>query len=388
MNLNSKTSPYPLKSHGFSLVELLLASTIGLILISGMITVFVGNKRSSELNTSMANLQENARFAIDKLASDIRMSGFQGCVDINRAPAAILAAAKPTDDYHASAAVASVISEGNSWSPSPPLGFNTANHPALPGTHALTLQFGHPSTFPLAQLVGTGGIADRSAPIVVDITAGVSSRPFDIKKGDYALISNCSFADIFRVSALSQTDTRAELSHAAPDNTSGALSTEYGGVDSLRVTQVMRFVSNVYYVGNTGNKNSHGDEITALYQQSLPYGDLNVNPPTELIQGIEDMRISFGLRTGNDSLVYVDPNDARFDATQVETIRIGLLMNSYDRISDTEDTNTYVLAGHAIEPKKSGATSSARTHAGDERFRLAFNTTVKVRNRRPTATDN
>lgn len=370
---------------GMSLVELLIATTIGLILISGMIAVFSGNKRSSELNVAMANLQENARFALDKIANDVRMSGFQGCVDINRGPANILASAEPTGDYHATAAQASVISGSDLWTPGPPLGFDTENHSAVPGTHALTLQFGHPSTFPLASQVGVGGVANRTSPAIIDITAGISSRPFDMQVNDYAIISDCSTADIFRISALSKTSTRATLAHTAPNNKSGAFSTEFGGPTTLRMTKVMRFVSNVYYVGNTGLKNDNGDDITALYQQSLPYGDPTNNPPTELIRGIENMRISFGLRTGKNSLIHVEPNDSRFDATQVETIRIGLLMNSYDRISDTNDTNTYVLAGQAISPTTAGASTSTSTHAGDRRLRLAFNTTVKVRNRRPTA---
>lgn len=369
---------------GLSLVELLIATTIGLILTSGMIAVFSGNKRSSELNVAMANLQENARFALDKIANDVRMSGFQGCVDINRGPAKNLAAVAPTGDYHAAAAQASVISTGNLWAPAPPLGFNTVNHTAMPGTHALTLQFGHPSTFPLTMQVG-GAVASRSAPAIIDITPGISSRPFDMEVNDYAIISDCSTADIFRISGLAKTATVATLMHAAPANSSGAFSTEFGGPTTLRMTKVMRFVSNVYYVGDTGLENDEGDTITALYQQSLPYGDPTSNPPTELIRGIENMRISFGLRTGKNNLIHVEPSDARFNPTQVETIRIGLLMNSYDRISDNDDANTYVLAGQAIAPATSGASSSTSTHAGDRRLRLAFNTTIKVRNRRPAA---
>ena len=371
---------------GLSLVELLIATTIGLLLVSGMISVFSGNKRSSELNTAMANMQENARFGMDQIANDIRMSGFQGCIDINRAPATILAAAQPTTNYHATAAQASVISAGDSWAPAAPLDFVASNHDAIPGTHALTLQFGDPSTFPLTQQVG-GSVANRTSPIVVDITPGTSSRPFDMDANDYAIISNCSNADIFRVSAVTETSTTATISHAAPLNTSGALSTEYGAANTLRVTRLMRFVSNVYYVGDTGIKNDSGDPITALYQQSLPYGDPTNNPPTELIRGIENMRISFGLRTGGSSLIYVEPDDTLFDPTQVENIRIGLLMNSYDRIAEQDDTNTYVLAGQSITPKSDGTTSTS-THAGDKRSRLVFNTTVKVRNRRGTALEN
>ncbi|MBX2886174.1 MAG: prepilin-type N-terminal cleavage/methylation domain-containing protein, partial [Granulosicoccus sp.] len=53
---------------GFSMVELLVAMAIGLILISGMISVFGGNRRSSELNQAMSNMQESARFAIDAIS--------------------------------------------------------------------------------------------------------------------------------------------------------------------------------------------------------------------------------------------------------------------------------------------------------------------------------
>ena len=369
---------------GFSLVELLLATVISLVLISGIITVFVGNKRSSELNSAMANIQENARFAMDRMANDIRMSGFQGCIDINRSPATVLSASSPTSNYYESAARGSVIGQGNVWTPAPPLGFTTANHQALEGTHALSLQFGDASTFPLAQVVGTAGIANRSGPITVDISPGVSSRPFDLKAGDHAIISNCSFADIFKVSGVATGATTAVLLHGAPANTSGALSTEYGSAASLPVSKVTRFTSNVYYVGKTGLKNDNGDDITALYQQSLPYGDLTNNPPTELVRGIENLRISFGLRTQPDSLTYMLPDDARFDAALVETIRIGLLMVSYDQITDQNDARTYVLAGQEITPASNGASTSASVHAADKRFRLAFNTTVKVRNRRST----
>lgn len=370
------------KQDGLSLIELLISTVIGLALISGVVTVFAGNKRSSDLNTAMANIQENARFALDKIANDIRMSGFQGCVDINRSPANILAASSPTANFYETAAQASVIGAANAWTPSPALGFKTENHDALPGTHALTLQFGNPSTFPLTKVVGTGTIPNRTGPITVNISAGVSSRPFDLKKDDHAIISDCQFADIFKVSGVAKTPTTAVLDHSAPDNVSGALTTEYGSADTLSVTKLMRFVSNVYYVANTGIKNDHGDDIPALYQQSLPYGDITNNPPTELVRGIENLRISFGLRTQADTLTYVLPGDSRFDATQVETIRIGLLMVSYDPITSSNDANTYVLAGQEITPKTSGSNTSTSVHAADNRYRLAFNTTIKVRNRR------
>lgn len=369
------------RQQGFSVVELLIAMTVGLLLISGMIVVFAGNKRSAELNSAMTDIQENARFALNNMARDIRMSGFQGCMDLNAVTANLLGNGLPTTDLQTTATMGSIIGEGSLWSPAPPPGFIPANHAAIPGTHALTLQFGSSSTFPLVQTVSTGGVPDTLGPVVVDTSPGISREEFNLQTGDYAVIGDCTGADIFRITSVATGASTATLNHAASGNSSGSFSRIYaGGANSS--TKLMRFVSNVYYVGDTGFTNEQGDSITALYQQSLPYGDPASNPPTELVRGVEDMRISFGVRTGAQSLTYVLPGDALYDTRRVESIRIGLLMNSYDRISTLDDENTYVLAGQQIVAAGSTSTSGAGTHASDKRYRLAFNTTIKVRNRR------
>lgn len=366
---------------GFSLVELLIATTLGLLIISGMIAVFSGNKQSSELNSAMTDIQESARFALDKISDDIRMSGFQGCVDINRGAGLIIASDPPTSDFHASAVTASQVGTGNAWNPAPPLGFKTENHDAIAGTHALTLQFGDASTFPLTAQLQIGGIPNAAGPVIVNTSPGVSSRSFDISQDDYAIISNCSTAEIFRVSAVADAANTATIAHTAPANNVGAFQQIYGDADSIEQTSVMRFNSNTYYVGDTGLTNEQGDPVTALYQQALPYGDPVNNPPTELVRGIENFRVAFGVRTSISTLSYMRPTDPGFDSREIESVRIGLLMTSYDRISQIDDQNTYVLAGQSIVPS-SAAGGGDGFHAGDRRFRLAFNTTVKVRNRR------
>lgn len=366
---------------GLSLIELLIAMTLGLLLISGMIAVFAGNKRSSDLNSAMADIQENARFALDSIASEIRMSGFQGCLDLNFVTPNLLGNNLPTTDLQATAAMGSIIGNGNQWSPPPPPGFLTANHEAIPGTHALTLQFGSPATYPLVQTVSTGTVPDTLGPVVVDTTPGISREDFNLSVGDYGIIADCNGADIFRISSITSGNNTATIGHAASVNSSGSFTRIYeGGADAT--TKFMRFVSSVYYVGDTGQTNETGDAITSLYRQSLPYGDMALNPPIEMVSGVEDMRISFGIRTGEESLTYVLASDALYDPRRIESIRIGLLLNSHDRIAQEDDTNTYVLAGQMIVPDTATGSSAAGTHASDKRFRLAFNTTVKVRNRR------
>jgi type IV pilus assembly protein PilW len=51
------------RQHGLSLIELMVALSIGAFLMLGIVTVFLANKDSSALENSLARLQENGRFA-------------------------------------------------------------------------------------------------------------------------------------------------------------------------------------------------------------------------------------------------------------------------------------------------------------------------------------
>jgi type IV pilus assembly protein PilW len=199
--------------------------------------------------------------------------------------------------------------------------------------------------------------------------------------GDLAVIADCDAARLFTVTAVADNGGGlSSLQHQAGLNINGSLRKNFGANGTLNQVVVSPFQSNIYYVADTGLENENGDRITALYKQSLPYND-PANPPTELIQGVENMRIAFGVRNVTGSLSYVQPDDPAFNPRQVETIRIGLLMVSWERIAKDDDTNTYVLAGQTIDAAAGSADGS--THPQDKRYRLAFNTTINVRNRRP-----
>lgn len=68
-----------MNTRGFSLTELLVAMVIGLVLLSGLVTLMVNSKKNFSQQDYSARLQENARFAMDFLSYDIRMAGFYGC---------------------------------------------------------------------------------------------------------------------------------------------------------------------------------------------------------------------------------------------------------------------------------------------------------------------
>ena len=361
----SRCRPGRLRAAGFSLVELLVASALGLLLIAGTVTVLAGNRRSAELNAAVAEMQEAGRFALATLASDIRMSGHQGCIDPNGGSLRVRAASAPTDDLRRTSTTAAAIETATTWSPAPPNGFvPLAEHRAVPGTHALALQFGDTKRSALA-----AQMANPSAPLRLVGDVGIES-------GDLAIVANCDFGDLFRVSAASADGLTLE--HAAPENESGSLTRAYGNARTIAQTRVMRFRSNVYFVGDTGLRNGRGGAVHALYRQTLPY-DAAVNPPTEIAQGVENLRLAFGQRDGA-TLRYVAPGTPGFDPSRVETVRIGLLMASFDDVTDADNTRSYTLAGQTILASEDPDARDA--HPIDRRHRLVLDTTVKVRNRR------
>ncbi|MGL4249969.1 MAG: PilW family protein [Aeromonas sp.] len=67
-----------MRSHGFTLVEWLIAMVLGLFLLAGVFTVFVMSRTSSEDAFDQSELQENGRLAIRLISQDIKWAGFFG----------------------------------------------------------------------------------------------------------------------------------------------------------------------------------------------------------------------------------------------------------------------------------------------------------------------
>lgn len=69
------------RAAGLSLIEMMIALVIGLVLLLGVIQVFSASRTAFQLSEGASRAQENARFALDFLARDIRMAGHFGCVN-------------------------------------------------------------------------------------------------------------------------------------------------------------------------------------------------------------------------------------------------------------------------------------------------------------------
>jgi type IV pilus assembly protein PilW len=66
------------RAAGFSLVEMMIAVVLGLIVIAGLIQVLLANRKSYQLQQGTNILQQNVRFASDRIGWSLRMADFWG----------------------------------------------------------------------------------------------------------------------------------------------------------------------------------------------------------------------------------------------------------------------------------------------------------------------
>lgn len=380
-------TPQRQQQAGFSLVELMVAVLIGLMVISGLVTVFSGSRRSSLVNTTLTELQESARFAMSEMVNDIRLAGFQGCTPAasDGAPAVILAANAPTDNLQDTALTGHLIGNAGAWNPAPPLGFTPPDQgevgAPVPGTYALSAQYGSQETYRIERM------STVFAP--VELAGASTVTDMGVVPNDLVLVSDCQAANVFTVSGV----TTKGLQHAASVNrnpTSGSadsrLTATFGprfpGDDAQR-PRVMRFIANIYYVGNTQRRDAEGQPVLALYRQSLPYtlassGD--VVPPVEMVEGVTNLQLRLGVQrpAPDDDVRFVLPENVATTTGEVGSVELGILLESFDQILDGNDTRHYTLAGRLYSPGNADGANSYRT---DRRMRLAFNSTVDIRNR-------
>lgn len=64
---------------GFSLIELMVALTLGLIIVGGVISIFVANQQAFRTTAALGRLQENARISFELMAREVRQSGGNAC---------------------------------------------------------------------------------------------------------------------------------------------------------------------------------------------------------------------------------------------------------------------------------------------------------------------
>ncbi|MGB5493866.1 MAG: PilW family protein [Sedimenticolaceae bacterium] len=330
---------------GLTLVELLVATTLSLVLLSGVLLVFSANKTTYKMQTGLGTLQENGRYAMRQITSDLQLAGFGGCLSPHIGPRVVTLATGPSGylDY------LKKFSEGEF--------FDGRNDET--GTHTYGGR---------AMLTGTDSIEIRGplrsavSYVTKETFPGDPIEVVGTDRGfavdEYLVIADCAGADIFRATAVDDSSGNTEIGHGSSGNTQDALSRKYGA-DAV----VMEFATHTYFVGNTGRVNSSGNAIGALYR-------FDGNNSEELVDGVENLQVEYALDTDGNGVIdaFRDPGGVT-DWDEVMAVRLSLLMDSVDAASAVEAPYKFLSSTVAIDPPD-----------GDLRLRQEFSALVSVRN--------
>jgi type IV pilus assembly protein PilW len=326
---------------GLTMVEIMVAITLGLILTAGVIQMFVSNKRAYQVQDAINSLQENGRFAMRILTDSLRATDHWGGVE--------------AADVGGTPTVSGIGSCDSNW--------------ILSVTYGIRGYDGTSSNSPLP--TGCINDADYVASSDVLIVRHAGGEYYDsatVKSGSNAnevwvRTAVGRRAELFLGSAI--TGLPSDLYDASNEDAVGLYNYHYD--------------VNAYFIQPCSNKQSTycsssddgGKPIPTLARLSLEAGRLQQQ---SLVSGIEQMQIEYGLDTNldNNAEYYVPAAQvATSDWDKVVSARISLVVRANER-GTLADTQTYTLPG--------GATY---TPSADAQYypRKVFTTVVQIRNR-------
>jgi type IV pilus assembly protein PilW len=320
-----------LVARGMTLVELMVGVAIGLFLLAVMGGIYVGSKTTFVAQETTSRLQENGRFALDTLSTDLRMSGFRGCIGqagvanftntLNTPTAVLNNYADPVWGSHYN---------GAAWSP--------ALAAPLDGLGARTLG----DVLVLRRPVGQGWaltseMADPSAALTFTPTAVFS-------KGDVLMVSDCAAGALLQATndtpgALGTIQHVTGVAGVSPGVASNNLGHTY-----LQDASIWRVQTVVYYLANSARRPGE----SALWSYTSPsYGAAQTN---ELVTGVERMVVTYGVDTNGDTAAdQFRTADQVANWSQVVSARVELLLVGTDDSSATAP-QPYVFDGTTTTP--------------------------------------
>lgn len=349
---------------GFSLIEVMVASTVGLILLAGVTALMVNSSTSYRTTDSISRLQENARFAIEFVARDLRNAGNFGC----------------TSDLD------TINSTLNAW-----MGLSALTTPnPIEGLEAGTTKW-YPSgstVIPsrITALAGKGGDAilirylDSNAIRITQDMPNESGNLFvnpghGLVAGDIVMVADCDSADIIQITGVntagggtsgdglvhnSGNGVQCGTETCVPGNSTQKLQKIYGA--DARVFKVNNFQ---YYIG-TG----------ASGRLALFRGD------QELVEGIENLQVLYGVDSNDKRMPtkYLRANQiSAADWRNVVSVRVALLASTIANTETGETGTEYDKKTYDLNLTPSDTTDDVDP---DDRkvVRQEFYATVNLRN--------
>jgi len=403
---NQSLMKKPASSKGMTLVEIMIAVTISLFLLAGIITIFASTKNTYRTQEAGSRIQENGRYAFNIITQRVRGAGYIGCSsytaltnNLNSTTSNPYNYSLAIEGYEANgtglnvtynitATKPAVSASASDWAAtngtSTNLPADLLSEGVIPGTDVLVVR----------AALGTGVKIDRnnnSAQLFIDasnVSAGACPDGSDmidnLCTGDILIATDCSKSIVFQASNISTTgggscsnSPCANVVHAG-SGTPGNNVTSWGGssTDTFGTDgEILKMVTSVFYIG------VGADGSPSLYLKE------NDGNPQELVDNVESMQVLYGEDTGAATPVsdVSSPQPAiatRFitaaqvgDWNRVVSARISLLLRTSTLARVDMDTNSYRLTGGSV------VSSATINPVDDRRIRQVYTTTVKLRNK-------
>jgi type IV pilus assembly protein PilW len=313
---------------GFSLVELMIALSLGAILSFGMVNLFLQSKATFYQDEQSAQLQENGRWALRYVVRELSMSGFLGGVIDGEAVTSAVAVADDCSAGWSRDTSASLEHLDNVTNAEAIAAYGCIDSgEVLPGTDILGMR------------------RTKDSPHVAD--GSVDTAPVDdtmyLRVEDFGVSSTLVQGSAITVA----------------DKTAGSR------VDVWQYQPQLLFIRNFSV--------ADGDGIPTLCRKLLtPSTAAIALDSTEcLVEGIENLQIEFGLDTSNPFDFVPDYYEAEPTAAELETAvtaRIYVLSRSINAVQGYTNDKSYRLGGLTLAA------------ANDGYYRRVLQTTVMLRN--------
>jgi len=324
----------PLWRRGFSLIELMVAMTIGLLLLAGLFAIYINVAQSSRSQGALALMQGNARYAFEIMGVDIRMAGFTGSRDLGNF--VNTAGLSPTT-------LSTLINLGT-----PLTGYEDTNPPNVCTTANTSPCYLTGDSLTVVR-VDTGNKYAVSTSAGTSFTLETWPSNAAPVAGEIFVAADYTHTAVFQVGGINAlAKTVSYGSGASPGNSSTNLGTFSGGNGTLAL---YRLSGVSYYIGT----NPIGEP--ALYRDKLDHSGATASSTAEeLVQGVEDMEITYGVDTNADN--------------NVDVYQAADSVTNWSRVLSVRITLTLVSG----QNEKVGTT-------GDKLLRKTFTNTIAIRNR-------
>lgn len=339
------------RQQGLTLVELLVALSIGLVLLGGVYQVFVSSITVYRKNEQFSRLQENGRFAMEILGRNLRTAGYTGCSN--------QAATRYLNDtsflYRFDVGLQ---------------GFDYVGPNAPTGVDALDFTPSLDAAIPLTNLVeGSDVLVLRQSvsdtPTLLKdpmSSPSASLKVFDgsFNTDDIVMLSDCDMGAIFQVSGYSVSSGVGTILHDTGGTNPGNSNTNLGKAFPAG-SELIKYATTTYFIRN----NDQG--VPSLYRK------VGTAAAEELVEGIERMQVRYGVDTNDDR--QVDSYDSAAgvgDWANVVAVRVGLLVQGPIDMKAAVDDKTYDLDGNGPE---------VCDPPDERRMRRVFKSTFVLRNR-------